>query len=489
MVDTPTIAIRLESGSAHSMRHEAITRVTGLASPKELVELLDHALLLMRANPRESSGNKVTKAIMDGLITRPQSFQFHNRGLLLAASKYRHSGDKWDLTFVGETEGVLDGLHSLLCIGTHLMNLVRSREGVARLPVRNWRVFSDHWQNYRDEIQGGKISFNFLVPVEILLPVNQNSEAAARNFRADLFDICEARNNNRQLSVSTRANQRGFYDGIREMLPRKIDANVRWKDNGGEIILSPNLVSLVWIPVNLLLKREVLKARDESFCGLPSPVLMSSLQSRKGSTIESFVRLTNALLGPREDGQAASNTRLSLSNEQVHNAFSIMADLPRLHDMIYLAFPSAHDEGGKRRFRSIQHYVHHNSTSPREDISRWKTPFYQIPSRDYKNPYLAFERLGRGEKFALPETGFSYSVAYILPLVCGLQSLMDIDEKGRVVWAVRDPAEFLKKNLSGVVSTYAHSMFSRGRNPDIVGKDETNYEIARSAFEIALLRS
>ena len=40
----------------------------------------------------------------------------------------------------------------------------------------------------------------------------------------------------------------------------------------------------------------------------------------------------------------------NLTHKGVLSAFDILADLPELHDQIYKEFPSAYNNGGKRRF-------------------------------------------------------------------------------------------------------------------------------------------
>src|SRR5438132_987376 len=76
-----------------------------------------------------------------------------------------------------------------------------------------------------------KDSFEFKVPVELLVPSDPENDQLVSDFEMALLDICAARNNNAQLTTEAKANQRGFYEEIRKRLAKHIADRVEWKSN------------------------------------------------------------------------------------------------------------------------------------------------------------------------------------------------------------------------------------------------------------------
>ena len=104
-------------------------------------------------------------------------------------------------------------------------------------------------------ILSGCDQFDFLVPVELLVPSNPEDVRAVQQFEMSVLDICAARNNNAQLTQETKSNKLGFYTEIRERLEPSIAARVEWKSNEWESsearpIKVRDLLALAWIPLN-----------------------------------------------------------------------------------------------------------------------------------------------------------------------------------------------------------------------------------------------
>jgi len=469
--DAPSVVIRFINPSR--LDEGKITRVLGLLEPRFLASLLDNIKRLVMANPRLAKRSAVTKAIEASINDTPETLPFKTKGILLGASKYRKmERDRWALSFRGDTEGVLDGGHNLLAVGVHLLRCAMQDDPDCEKTIRkisDWDSFVPVWDKHREQVQAvvedakdgeGK----FRIPAEVLLPQDPDDDDAVREFRAELFEICAARNNNAQLTSSTKANQIGFYSGIQAAFPDDLKENVEWKDNDQGDIRVHDIISLAWIPLNLLLEKGALKAAEGK--SLPSPLSPMSIYSRKGACVDAFSALADALLGEEARN---GDYRRNLSNDLVGGAFDILARLPELHDLLYMELPEAY-KSLRGRFGNIRYVDTPDSLTPkgkRRSTKGWKTPYYGRSYQEYR-----------------------YPPAYVVPLTYGLQSLMKVED-GRIDWAVRDPAKFVREHLPTVISAYKDLMGSPGieYDPQKVGKSDLSYTLALNGFRSALVES
>ena len=89
----------------------------------------------------------------------------------------------------------------------------------------------------------------------MLVPTDPNDALCVENFRTSLLEICDARNNNAQLTQGTKGNQEGLFDSFKALYAEKYPefaAKISWKTNDGNPIESRKLVALSWIPLSLL---------------------------------------------------------------------------------------------------------------------------------------------------------------------------------------------------------------------------------------------
>lgn len=105
-----------------------IKKVVGLMSPKSLIQIID--TLDLDANPRNSRLGSVTDAIQasiraDELSPAQKLFPFKSKGILLASSSYEPlERGRYRLGFTShdEVEGILDGGHNTLAIGSYILS-------------------------------------------------------------------------------------------------------------------------------------------------------------------------------------------------------------------------------------------------------------------------------------------------------------------------------------------------------------------------------
>lgn len=96
------------------------------------------------------------------------------------------------------------------------------------------------------DVEGESGPLDFLVPLEILVPADVEYKNVVSEFQVSLLEICAARNNNVELRLETKANQKGYYEELRKYLPKSISARVEWKTNdGGDIPVRDKKVSVL----------------------------------------------------------------------------------------------------------------------------------------------------------------------------------------------------------------------------------------------------
>jgi hypothetical protein len=239
----------------------AVRRIVGLVRAKNMLELFDAADL--EANPREAKSGLVTEDIIDSIKDTPQTFPFKTKGILVGAAYYEALERKRYRLKFGDPkiEGILDGGHNMLAIGTYLLMKALGDEKV-RKRIKGWEDLKEAWSEHRDDVEAlkkaahanedGEHPLDFLVPIEILVPADIEDEDSVEEFNGSLLDICAARNNNVELTRETKANKKGFYEYLRDALPGSIADRVEWKTNDGGEIKVRDLISLAWIPLSVL---------------------------------------------------------------------------------------------------------------------------------------------------------------------------------------------------------------------------------------------
>jgi len=442
-----------------------IKRLIGFVPASNILPLIDAEDLT--ANPRSSRRNGVVEDILDTLNTSPELFHFKSKGILIGTSDYDElQRNRYRLRFPQrDIEGVLDGGHNMLGIGLHMLQ--------RRMDVKEWKrikLWDDMkaaWANYRDDIEDMKDEFDFLVPVELLVPTG-SSEDDLDAFLMPLLKVCEARNNNAQLTREAKSNKQGFYDAIKHGVSDDLKARVEWQpnhwDDGDEKhpIKVRDLVALAWIPLNLLHKEGCLPG-DIS-------VPPQNIYCNKGDCSKRF----EELMSQDEVTKPLAGSKRELHHEGVISAFEMLDLLTELYDKIYEGFPAAYNIKNKRRFGShgiVKIYdpkLRKEKKDAGKDISGYvfsepKSPFYREGSRH------------------------SYPDGLIIPLIYGLQGLMVVDD-GKVRWAVdvSDVADLVKRNLRRVADTHHLVMDLARWDPQKISKNPSGYELAVREFRSAL---
>ncbi|MCH4083513.1 MAG: hypothetical protein LKF00_04005 [Olsenella sp.] len=469
MGTTSNAVVRLTQSSTQELG--SIKRVIGLMPAKFIVGLIDE--LDLEANPRNSHLGPVTDAIIKSIVADEQTvdgnklFPFKSKGILLAASQYESlDRNRYRLDFVKRsTEGILDGGHNTLAVGVYILQQAEKALGKPqpkRKNMRIWESFKVEWNKLRDDvtqylamvrddkaqlISDGVGTLDFSIPVEILLPTDQNDELCIDQFRNSLLEICDARNNNAQLTQGTKGNQEGLFETFKGLFNEynpKFAGTISWKTNDGKSVQSRNLVALAWIPLSLT----TWVSGDDKIVDAPSPV---SIYSGKEKCLEKYLELMRR----PEISKEAGSAKKELKDIQVESALKIAVKMPEIFDEIYRLFPKYY-QGSYGKIGAVKSML--NSTET------YFTPFFKHPTNR-----------------PVPD-GFIY------PLVFGMRAIMEYDaDKGTVEWKI-DPFKFIESDaFKHAVAEYSGVIQQSDYDPQKVGKGAFSYTAAENAMKLAYI--
>ncbi|MDR3470746.1 MAG: hypothetical protein P4M09_03515 [Devosia sp.] len=448
------ILVRFDQGQVAEQVEGPVRRIVGFVKARNMLALFDAADL--EANPRSAKAGPVTDAIIESIVETPDTFPFKTKGVLVGSSNYEKlERNRYELKFENlRIEGILDGGHNMLAIGTQILRLATGNE---RLRPARWPDFKIAWEKSRDLVEELRKSsaddtntgpLDFLVPLEILVPSDLDDSEVMNDFSSSLLDICAARNNNVELKLETKANQKGFYEEFRKFLPPFIANRVEWKTNDGGEIKVRDLIALAWIPLSL-----VDLPKDEE--GRPiDPPVPQNIYRNKGECVKLFDRLMSSSAVSKQTG---GEYRHELHNAQVGSALELAAQIPLLYDRIYKAFPEAYNDG----------------------TGRFGGLMVVKQAKDMRSKPLTH--------FTNQPVNYSYPDGLIMPLVYGLRSLIERAPDGRLRWKM-DPNNFLDGCFPAIVKKYRVIMDAFRADPQKIGKNEGSYDLVVDAFETELLK-
>jgi len=431
-----------------------VMRIIGFARARDLVQLLDSADL--EANPRSAKAGNVTEDILESIKDEHAIFVFKTKGILVAASDYEKlQRNRYRLGFENtKIEGILDGGHNTLAIGTHILVHATGDAKIAN-KIKKWSDFRDYWTDNRDAVDALKArkpgdsdyveeALDFLVPLEVLVPADVEDADVVDEFNSCLLAICSARNNNVQLTLETKAAKKGFYEVLREALPPAIEDRVEWKSNEGGPVKARDLIALAWIPLSAL-----------ELGDLVPKVAPQNIYRNKGECAKLFDELMSKdEVSESTDGEYTRKVH----HKAIKSALKLAGAIPAIFDKIYRDFPAAYNaNGGKFGNISIVKMAEKMRSQP--------TSYFTDEPVEY-----------------------SYPDGLIMPLVYGLKALMKVDANGCVGWA-QDPTTFLDKHLPQIVRKYRVVLDAYRFDPQKVGKNEGSYALVVDAVETQLMLS
>jgi len=461
MSDISTIVIKFENMSQQVVGNNK--KIVGLIKAKYMVPVIDG--MSLEANPRSSATGAVTKAIEASIVEEPELFPFKTKGILLASSKYSlDDKNRVHITIDDrQIEGILDGGHNTLAIGLYILRMAMTYKGLKFAKgSKTWDKFKEMWNANREAVgeyleasnQDDSITaLDFFVPVELLVPANPDDKMCVDSFKNDLLEICAARNNNVQLQVSDKDNQRGYYDSLKAMMEQydsSLCRRIEWKSNdGGEISIN-DIIALAWIPLTLI------SPIKDSEGKLIEPVSANKLYSGKGACLKQFERIMSS---PDVTMSTSTDYKVELKNSEVISALRIAVEIPALFDYIYERFPEAYNAAGGS----------YGSIKAVKGVNKSKTNTYETP---FTQKLIST---------ASPE-------GFIMPLVYGLQALMErkeVNGSSVIEWK-QQPLKILVDSFDKIVASYWGIIPICDYDPQKVGKAAQSYLNALSAFKMAV---
>jgi hypothetical protein len=430
-----------------------IKRVVGFVSAKDILRLLDDATL--DANPRSAKVNSVVADIIDSVREDPKIFQFKTKGILLGTSDFSELDRKrFELRFNDPAyEGLLDGGHNMLALGTYFLSRVMDEKDLKKLKL--WEDMKAAWSVNREAVLAVRDEFTFKVPIELLVPADPEDAETVSIFRLALIDICAARNNNAQLTTEAKANQKGFYEEIRKRLPQSIADRIEWKTNEWENdsarpIKVRDIVALAWIPLTALNEAGLLPKQTENGSPLNFTVIPQNIYRNKGELSILF----DKLMEHPDVSKQINPPQYEMHSTLIGSAFDILASLPALYDKIFVEMGDAYNAAGGK-FGKIKEV--------------------RVPKRG--NASAPFTQ--RLSEYGVPD-------GYVLPILYGLKGLMVI-ESGRLKW-IADPVEFLNRNMRALVAAFKMPMEMAGFDPQKIAKSENSYIFMVGEVQKALIK-
>lgn len=447
MVDT-SIIVKLNDVCIQN--HQRIVKVIGTVDATNVAKLID--VVGLEANPRRSKVGKVTDAITNTLEASPELLRFKSKGLLISTTQCDPlDRNRFRLRFNDTRyEGVLDGGHNVLAIALYILDQC----GVENRRIKRWDELKPIWEENRDLIEDTfksltsekesiEASFNFQIPIEILYPY---SEYDRNDFLENVLEISDGRNNNAELTAETKAHHSGLYDDLKEYLDPIVMEQVEWTTNEiGKSIKSADIAALTLIPMYVLQKNNL----------LPKSIAQINLVNIYSSKAK-CVQILNEIV------KSANEENSDMLKNSVSSALSMMKVIPEYYDLVYKLFPDAYNKHSQR-FGGI------NSVKMYEEGKRGGT-YLSKPATT---------------KFYKEDIKYKYPDGFILPIVCSLTELMEVDSNGVLGWKV-DASKFITGNLEDSLELFVHMIKSNEYNPQTVGKNTGAYIAMSMSFKQAL---
>lgn len=431
-----SIVLKLEHGNNAQVSKEGvkICRINSSISPYSFIKLF--AIAGNEINPRVAKENGITQDIRFTLSNFPGSFWLMSKGIVLATTSCKIlDRGRVSVSFTEDPkrEGIMDGGHNALGIAQFLLQQLFPENKI----IKEWPDIKDFWAANENEIiarfnkLGGNESFKFSIPVEIIFPGEE--DGAYEEYLESISQISDARNTNVQLRTSTKDNQVGIYDSLKDNLSCSDD--VIWKTNEPGKYKVEDIVSLASILLIHLQEKNLLPQNLNTL----SPI---SIYSGKSRCVEFFGDVMR-----HPDISAKMGDKYELTSPLVKSAMSLTDDLVKFFDKLYVTFPSIYQRN-PGKFGGIK------AVEMKESGAPFGTNSIRI--------------------------NYRYSPAFFIPLFCGVRELVRYNEStGTVSWII-NPASINYEDLD--CEKYVEMIKYLDFNPVKIGKAPLMYREGIDTF-------
>lgn len=430
-----------------------VGRVTGLIDAENFFKLV--SVLDIESNPRKPKESGVTREIQDSLETTPELFHLKTKGILVSASSCESlERNRYRLNFESSEfaiPGILDGGHNTFAIAKYLLSYCLGSSELKN--IKDWESLIQSWKENipaleelfanREQNSG----FKFLIPLEMIFP-RYPEDAEALAFWGDSHrDVTHARNNNVQLTDSTKDNHQGFYDYLKKILPSNISSKVEWKTNDGGVIKAQDIIALALIPLSRL-PLEI----------IGTEINVVKIYNSKQQCVDVYRKILE------KDGNGLfKGQTFELTNPMIMQALDLLPQIIKAYDYIYKTFPEAYNKSGGSfgRISGVRIYDPTHS----HDQKYSKRPFATVFSGD--------------------ECNYSYGPGFIVPIVVGLRELIVLDQSDNKLHWKYDPIKFIDVNFQKILGMFNAIIRATNWDPQKIGKDKGSYEIVSGAIQIS----
>lgn len=429
--------IKLENGNVPQTSKEGlkIARISSTISPFTFIKLFNVAD--NNINPRVAKENGITQDIRATLATYPECFGLMSKGIVIASQNCRKSDrGRIGLTFNEDPtrEGIMDGGHNALAIAQYILQQIYPDQKI----IKEWAECKNFWKDHFEEIidkfneHGGNEAFPFSIPIEVIFPTDE--DGAFEDYLKYINLICEARNTNVQLKDSTKDNQVGIYDLLKEQLSCR--ENVVWKTGMHGKIKVEDVVSITSLLFVYLQEKELLPANLNTL----NPVSIYSSKSRCVDFFGDVIR--------HPEISDKNGDKYVIKNSLIKSAIGLADDLIKFYDKMYLKFPSIYQRN-PGKFGGIKAV----------DNKRVST-----------SPFGSFDET----------IEYKYPAAFFIPLFCGVRELITYNENTNTVSWIINPTTINYDDLD--CEKYVEMIKFLNFNPQNVGKAAMMYREGVDTF-------
>ena len=437
METTPNLTfIKLETGNTPQISKEGlkIARISSSISPFTFIKLF--AVAENEINPRVAKENGITQDIRATLSTSPECFWLMSKGIVLASQNCRLSDrGRIGLTFNEnpQREGIMDGGHNALAIAQYILQQLYPDQKI----IKEWSECKCFWREHLNEIitkfndQGGNEAFPFSIPIEIIFPTD--ADGAYEEYLKYISLICDARNTNVQLKDSTKDNQVGIYDLLKDHLSCR--DNVIWKAGMRGKIKVEDVVSIASLLFVHLQEKGLLPANLNTL----NPISIYSSKSRCVDFFGDVIR--------HPEISDKNGDKYVIKNSLIKSAISLADDLIKFYDKMYLKFPSIYQRN-PGKFGAIK----------------------AVEKKASRSPFGSYD----------DTIDHKYPAGFFIPLFCGVRELLNYSECTNTISWIINPTTINYDDLD--CEKYVEMVKFLQFNPQNVGKSAMMYREGVDTF-------
>lgn len=452
--------IKLSSFSnTDTLKSEYVDSVRGFIKASDLPRISN--VLKIDSNPRKPKESKVTKDIIASLDESPHIFHLMTKGLLISCSKCEIL-DRGRIRIESQDNqyaqsGILDGGHNTFAILKFILQTLNF--DVQKL--REWDDVIKVWRDNLDQITSMTSNtedelitkaLDFLIPIEFIYPKKSDDKDSLNGWGITHSNITHARNNNVELVQAAKDNHQGYYDYLKDILPKNISKSIQWKTNDEGSIRVADVLALTLIPLSVL---------PPSIVGINLENNLSKIYNSKSYCVDTFKEILD------QHGQRIGSNKFELDNSSIKSALDLMPEILELYDLIYSEFPTAYNnnEGSFGRMEVVKKY----------------------DPKKAENGNTKYLKKQPKTKYFDSDCEYNYADGLIIPLVVALRKLIEFDEHDEILkWRVKDPIQFIKDNLGDITKIYGLVIKMSDYNPQRIGKTSNSYDLAATAVESKL---